>query len=133
MYFLFLPALCGKEYYSYPHSAGRNNIPAHRLVCDVARPRETSTGMQILSFSVKFKMKECHRPDNYHKNVQSPSRSCIINCWLLVGKKDVFQNINVFALNCSLPLVQTNVPILFQLFIQAYLNLIVKTIVSKTE
>jgi hypothetical protein len=32
MYFLFLPALCGKEYYSYPHSAGRNNIPVRRLV-----------------------------------------------------------------------------------------------------
>jgi hypothetical protein len=36
MPFLFLPALCGKEYYSYPHSAGKNNIPARRLVCDVA-------------------------------------------------------------------------------------------------
>ena len=24
-------------YYSYPHSAGRNNVPARRLVCNVAR------------------------------------------------------------------------------------------------
>jgi hypothetical protein len=37
MYFLFLPTLYMKEYYFYPHSAGRNNIPARILVCDVAR------------------------------------------------------------------------------------------------
>ena len=32
MYFLFLPALCGKEYYSYPALQGKNNIPARRVV-----------------------------------------------------------------------------------------------------
>jgi hypothetical protein len=32
MYFLFLPTLSVKEYYSYPHSAGRNNIHAQWLV-----------------------------------------------------------------------------------------------------
>ena len=44
MYFLFLPALCGKEYYSYPALQGKNNIPARRLVY----------GMQILIFGVKL-------------------------------------------------------------------------------
>jgi hypothetical protein len=47
MHFLF-PALCKKEYYSYPLSAGKNNIPAHRLAYDV-------TGrMQILIAVLKL-------------------------------------------------------------------------------
>ena len=31
MYFSFFPTMCGQEYYSSPHSAGKNYIPARTV------------------------------------------------------------------------------------------------------